>query len=78
MILRGPSVTRGVALFDIYESDQAHRAGFSSGLDEEKAIGVPVFTSYSASFTNLLSDIVDIVGGKDFENASKLLMHVHC
>ena len=45
---------------------------FQAGLDEEKAIGVPVFTSYSASFTNLLSDIVDIVGGKDFENASKL------
>ena len=48
------------------------QASSEAGLDEEKAIGVPVFTSYSASFTNLLSDIVDIVGGKDFENASKL------
>jgi len=45
---------------------------FRAGLDEEKAIGVPVFTSYSASFTNLLSDIVELVNGKDFENASKL------
>jgi hypothetical protein len=45
---------------------------FRAGLDEEKVIGVPVFTSYSASFTNLLSDIVELVNGKDFENASKL------
>ena len=63
----------GESLFSIFMNlikliEQAFRAG----LDEEKAIGVPVFTSYSASFTNLLNDIVEIVNGKDFENASKL------
>lgn len=63
----------GESLFSIFMNlikliEQAFRAG----LDEEKAIGVPVFTSYSASFTNLLNDIVEIVDGKDFENASKL------
>ena len=45
---------------------------FRAGLDEEKAIGVPVFTSYSASFTNLLNDRVELMNNKDFENASKL------
>lgn len=63
----------GESLFSIFMNlikliEQAFRAG----LDEEKAIGVPVFTSYSTSFTNLLNDIVEIVNGKDFENASKL------
>lgn len=64
---------KGESLFSIFMNlikliEQAFRAG----LDEEKAIGVPVFTSYSASFTNLLNDIVEIVNGKDFGNASKL------
>ena len=63
----------GESLFSIFMSlIKLIEQAFQAGLDEEKAIGVPVFTSYSASFTNLLSDIVDIVGGKDFENASKL------
>ncbi len=48
------------------------REPFQAGLDEEKAIGVPVFTSYSASFTNILNDIVELMDSKDFENASKL------
>ena len=64
----------GESLFSIFMSlIKLIEQAFQVGLDEEKAIGeLPVFTSYSASFTNLLSDIVDIVGGKDFENASKL------
>jgi hypothetical protein len=63
----------GESLFSIFMSlIKLIEQAFQAGLDEEKAIGVPVFTSYSASFTNLLSDIVDIVDGKDFERVSKL------
>ncbi len=63
----------GESLFSIFMSlIKLIEDAFRAGLDEEKAIGVPVFTSYSASFTNLLSDIVELVNGKDFENASKL------
>ena len=63
----------GESLFSIFMSlIKLIEQAFQAGLDEEKAIGVPVFTSYSASFTNLLNDIVEIVDGKDFENASKL------
>ena len=63
----------GESLFSIFMSlINLIEDAFRAGLDEEKAIGVPVFTSYSASFTNLLSDIVELVNGKDFENASKL------
>lgn len=63
----------GESLFSIFMSlIKLIEQAFQAGLDEEKAIGVPVFTSYSASFTNLLNDIVEIVNGKDFENASKL------
>lgn len=63
----------GESLFSIFMSlIKLIEDAFRAGLDEEKVIGVPVFTSYSASFTNLLSDIVELVNGKDFENASKL------
>jgi len=63
----------GESLFSIFMSlVKLIEDAFRAGLDEEKVIGVPVFTSYSASFTNLLSDIVELVNGKDFENASKL------
>ncbi len=63
----------GESLFSIFMSlIKLIEQAFQAGLDEEKAIGVPVFTSYSASFTNLLNDIVEIVDGKDFERASKL------
>ena len=36
MTLRGPSVTKGVSFFDIYESDQLIEQAFQAGLDEEK------------------------------------------
>ena len=63
----------GESLFSIFMSlIKLIEQAFQAGLDEEKAIGVPVFTSYSASFTNLLNDIVEIVDGKDFERVSKL------
>ena len=63
----------GESLFSIFMSlIKLIEDAFRAGLDEEKAIGVPVFTSYSASFTNLPSDIVELVNGKAFENASKL------
>lgn len=63
----------GESLFSIFTSlIKLIEDAFKAGLDEQKAIGAPVFTSYSSSFTNLLSDLVDIVNNKDFENASKL------
>jgi hypothetical protein len=63
----------GESLFSIFMSlIKLIEGAFRAGLDEEKAIGVPVFTSYSASFTNLLNDLVELMNNKDFENASKL------
>ena len=63
----------GESLFSIFCSlIKLIEGAFQAGLDEEKAIGVPVFTSYSASFTNILNDLVELMDSKDFENASKL------
>lgn len=63
----------GESLFSIFASlIKLIEDAFRAGLDEEKAIGVPVFTSYSASFTNILNDLVELMDSKDFENASKL------
>lgn len=63
----------GESLFSIFCSlIKLIEGAFRAGLDEEKAIGVPVFTSYSASFTNILNDLVELMDSEDFENASKL------
>ena len=51
----------GESLFSIFTSlIKLIEDAFKAGLDEQKAIGVPVFTSYSSSFTNLLSDLVEL------------------
>ena len=62
----------GESLFSIFCSlIKLIEGAFQARLDE-KVIGVPVFTSYSASFTNILNDLVELMNSKDFENASKL------
>ena len=47
-------------------------SAFKAGLDEEKSIGVPVFTKYSSSFTNVLHDLLQIAQSSDFANVAKL------
>jgi hypothetical protein len=47
-------------------------SAFKAGLDEEKAIGVPVFTEYSSSFTNVLDDLLQIAQSSDFAKVAKL------
>jgi len=47
-------------------------SAFKAGLDEEKRIGVPVFTEYSSSFTNVLDDLLQIAQSSDFAKVAKL------
>ena len=47
-------------------------SAFKAGLDEEKAIGVPVFTEYSSSFTNILDGLLRIAQSPDFAKVAKL------